>query len=329
MLNYPTVKSLGGLLFTFLFLTSPGLAQGVRMSADFFPLEVGRNWSYDVTNDAGEKVGQAVFSVEDYTIISGTSFYVLSEFPFPTFASEPIQFVRYDRTERYFLRKIRNDEGPLFVDAGASTEVLESDASGAPQKFVLRWDKTSLTFQRGVGIVEARFEQSGARRIAKLTGTRSKSAPAPLQPVARAPLVPLVPAPAAPSRPEVVGTVTESNPRLDLVIEPAGAGYRFVMAVVNQSDILLPFRFNSGKTYDFVIHDAASGREVWRWSSGNFFTQVLRSDSIRAKGKWQFQETWDGKDNEGKPVPPGSYRVTGILTSTPPLQASPVAFEVK
>ena len=326
------MKSRWGLLALLFILPFPALAQGVRMSADFFPLEVGRIWTYDVNNEAGEKVSQLTFAVEDYTIVSGTSFYVLSEFPFSPGAPEPIRFVRYDRNERYFLRRVRNDEGPLFPDSGASTEVIETDAAGSPKKFVLRWGKSALTFERGVGIAEALFEQSGAVRVAKLTGTRSKNAPAPLAPVtARAPIVPLpAPTPApAPAPPSPVARVTETNPRIDVAVEAVGKSYRFVMVVTNQSDNLLPFRFSSGKTYDFVVHEAASGREVWRWSTGNFFTQMLRSDSIRAKAKWQFQETWDGKDGDGNPVPAGSYRLTAILTSNPPLQAPPVAFEAK
>ena len=93
------------------------------------------------------------------------------------------------------------------------------------------------------------------------------------------------------------------------------------MSVTNTSDKLLPFRFQSGQSYDFAIHDA-SGREVWRWSRGNFFTQVVRNDSIRASAKWQFEATWNRKDNDDNPVPPGAYRLTAILTASPQVQAS-------
>ena len=134
MLNYPAMKSLLGLVFIIV-LMSPltALAQGVRMSADFLPLDVGKRWTYEVTSDAGQKVGEIAFAVEEYTIVSGVSFYVLSEFPFSPEAGEPIRFVRYDKSERYFTRRLRNDEGPLFLEDGSTTEVIESDASGSPQ----------------------------------------------------------------------------------------------------------------------------------------------------------------------------------------------------
>ena len=54
----------------------------------------------------------------------------------------------------------------------------------------------------------------------------------------------------------------------------------------------------------------------------NFFTQVIRNESIRAEGKWQFDVTWNRKDNDEKPVPAGAYRLTAIVTSSPLLQVS-------
>ena len=306
------------------------------MSADFLPLEVGKRWTYEVTGDAGQKLGEVAFAVEEYTIVSGVSFYVLSEFPFSAEGGEPIRFVRYDKNGRYFVRKLRNDEGPLFLDDGITTEVLESDASGAPQKFVLRRDKMALTFQRGVGIVEARMEQSGRPVIAKLTGgavppggpPRGGAAPVAIPTVPKAPVIP--DAPTEPARREPpVATVNSQNPRIDVSVKQASGIFQIEMVVTNVSDKILPFRFNSGQTYDFLITDASSGREVWRWSHGNLFTQVVRSDSIRAEGKWQFEVSWDGRDNDGNLVPPGEYRVTGVITSLPRVQGSPVLLTVR
>ena len=157
------------------------------MSADFLPLEVGKSWIYDVTNEAGQKMGQIGFEVEEYTIVSGASFYVLSEFPFSPETGEPIRFVRYDRDERSFIRKARNAEGPLFLNDGSATEVIEADAAGAPQKFILRMDKMALTFQRGVGIVEARMRRSGTPVIAKLVASPVTPGTRPAGPTAAAP----------------------------------------------------------------------------------------------------------------------------------------------
>src|SRR5258708_27868752 len=58
------------LLLVFL---APGtlLAQGVKMSADFLPLEVGNRWVYEIANEDGKKIGDLDFSVQEYTIIGG------------------------------------------------------------------------------------------------------------------------------------------------------------------------------------------------------------------------------------------------------------------
>ena len=296
------------------------------MSADFFPLDVGRRWAYEVTNESGQKMGQIEFAVQEYTIVGGTSFYVLTEFPFSAESGEPVRFVRYDKSEKYFVRKVRNDEGPLFLDDGASTEVIEADAAGTPQKFVLRRDKITLTFQRGVGIVEARMDRSGTPVIAKLVTAKPVSTPAPVA-VPKTPLstVPIPLTSSAPGPPQPpVASVSAENPHIEVAISPSDGGYKLTMVVSNQADKLLPFRFGSSQTYDFIIADD-SGKEVWRWSSGNFFTQVVRSDSIRGGGQWRFEAMWDRKDNNGNPVPAGQYRLTGVLMCSPKIQASPVA----
>src|SRR5579884_4099482 len=44
---------------------------GLRMSADFLPLEVGNRWVYDVFNEGGEKVGTFDFVIQDRRIVDG------------------------------------------------------------------------------------------------------------------------------------------------------------------------------------------------------------------------------------------------------------------
>src|SRR5262245_32534525 len=80
------------------------LAQpGVRMSADCLPLEVGNRLVYDVFNEAGQKTGALEFAVQDYRIIGGRSFYLLTQFPFAQDGGL-IKLVRYDRQERQYVR---------------------------------------------------------------------------------------------------------------------------------------------------------------------------------------------------------------------------------
>ena len=96
------MKLISKLVFVLLLAPLSLSAQpGVRMSADFLPLEVGNRWAYDVFDEAGQKVGNLEFGVQDYQIVGGRSFYLLNGFPFVTDGSM-IKLVRYDRQEREY-----------------------------------------------------------------------------------------------------------------------------------------------------------------------------------------------------------------------------------
>src|SRR5579883_1706149 len=176
---------------------------GVRMSSDFLPLEVGNRWVYDVFNEAGDKIGNLEFGVQDYRIVGGRSFYLLTRFPFVTDGTE-IKLVRYDRQERTYERMLDNEEGPLFLSDGTRTQVLQADESGLPVKFILYGDLVDLTFQRGMGIVEAKMHGGKDIQIAKLTGLRTSDRKAAEAKAEGAPAVPppKPPQPAQPNRPK-------------------------------------------------------------------------------------------------------------------------------
>jgi hypothetical protein len=301
------------------------LLQSVRMTEDFLPLEAGNQWVYDVTNEAGQKVSQFEFSVGERTFVAGRSIYAVTGYPFSGESTGP-NFIGYDRETRQFIRVSGDQEAPLFPGDSQSTEVLQSDTSGIPQKFALHTGSTTLVFQRGVGIVEARLQAGDGVRIAKLQSSkfgRSNVAPPAVGAGAVAPT-----APAARPIP-TVAPVTAENPKVILSTEPAPGGLKLEMLVVNVSDKLLPFKYNSSQNYDFVITDIATGQEVWRWSRGTVFAQVVRSDSIRGNSKWIYSEVWNRRDNDKNPVSPGRYRLVGILTSQPPIQSEPIMIEVQ
>jgi hypothetical protein len=130
-------------------------------------------------------------------------------------------------------------------------------------------------------------------------------------------------------RVETVTTVNETNPRLNAGAIPSPEGHKLVLIVTNVSDKLLPFRFPSGQDYDFIIEDSATGREVWRWSKGQFFTQVVRSEGLRANAKWTYEVVWNHRDNDGNPVPPGEYHLVGVVASQPPIRSARTIFDVQ
>jgi hypothetical protein len=316
-------------------------AQGVRMSADFLPLAVGNRWVYTVNTEDGKKLGEIDVAVQDYKIISGRSFYALRGFPFAT-TSEPNKDLqlRYDRQERQFLQVYKDQETPLFLADNATTDVVQADAAGVPQKFALRSDTMTLTFQRGVGIIEGRLQTPNGVRILKIAsahvgegvGGVGQASPATITAANLPPPPPKLPAAGQPIRPAVVESVTQvtaSNPLVQLEAAAAPDGHKLTLTVTNTSDKLLPFRFNSGQTYDFIITNTATGQEVWRWSRRMAFTQVIRSDSLRAKANWKFDVVWNHSDNDSNPAPPGQYAVVGIVASQPAVQSQPVMINLQ
>src|SRR5215475_4113692 len=172
-LHSSAMRLLSKLAFLLFLAPLSALAQpGVRMSSDFLPLEVGNRWVYDVFNEGGQKTGTVEFAVQDYRIVGGRSFYMLTQFPFAQEGAF-IKLVRYDRQERQYTRMMDNEEGPLFLADGTRVEVLQADDSGLPVKFVMHGDIVDLTFQRGRGIIEARMHGGKEVQIAKLTNVKT------------------------------------------------------------------------------------------------------------------------------------------------------------
>lgn len=316
----------------FVCLLSPTLfAQGVRMSADFIPLEVGNRWVYEIVNENGQKIGDVDFAIQEHRIISGRSFYVLTRFPFVVEGGNLTKLIRYDRQERQYLKMTDSEEGALFLADGATAEVLQSDQSGLPQKFILHMDLMDLTFQRGIGIVEARIRGANGLQIVKLASVRvgeRRTAEAAAQGA------PALPQPKAPEQKtkelaQNVGAISDDNPVLDVRADAAPEGHKFTLTVINTSDKLLPFRFRSGQTYDFAVIDAQTGQEVWRWSRRMFFSQVIRQEAIRPSRNWSFEITWNDRDNDLNTVTPGTYKVVGIVATEPPIESDPATFVIK
>jgi Intracellular proteinase inhibitor len=309
--------------------------QGVRMSGDFLPLEVGNRWVYDIENEGGQKIGSVDFSIKEHRIIGGRSYYVLSGFPFTPDDGSLDRLIRYDRQERQYMRMLDNEEGPLFLADGATAEVLQADNSGLPLKFILRMDLFDLTFQRGVGVIEARIHGGNSVQIAKLSAMRVGGPPPTAQASLPSVVNPNAPPPPLPKPPDQkpknidnVAKISDENPALDVQVVAVSGGHKFVLNVFNTSDKLLPFDFTSGQTYDFAVFKL-TGQEVWRWSRRQFFTQVLRKEAIRPNKNWTFEVTWNNRDNDLNPIEPGTYAVVGIVATQPPIESSPAMFEIK
>ncbi|MDP2950144.1 MAG: BsuPI-related putative proteinase inhibitor [Chloroflexota bacterium] len=71
--------------------------------------------------------------------------------------------------------------------------------------------------------------------------------------------------------------------------------------------------YRTTQRFDIVVTDS-EGREVWRWSQGKAFSQVLEQVELKPGEPMAFTERWDQRDNDGQPVPPGNYSVAATST---------------
>lgn len=65
-------------------------------------------------------------------------------------------------------------------------------------------------------------------------------------------------------------------------------------------------------TFDFVIEDE-NGAQVWRRLHGGVVTMVLQVLTLRPHESVNLWHLWDQRADDGALVPPGSYRVRGML----------------
>lgn len=94
-----------------------------------------------------------------------------------------------------------------------------------------------------------------------------------------------------------------------LQVRPAGNTVHFTLQVSNASNAPVPLEFSSGQSFDFVV--LQGGREVWRWSADQMFTQALRSETLAPGATRTYEATWSPPAGLG-----GELTATGVLTAT-------------
>ena len=300
-----------------------GLAQGIRMSPDFLPLDVGNRWKYAILDSGGRPLDTFEMAITDYTIVEGRSYYVFSQFQFVG-ADGPVG-VRYDRTQRQYVRFDGDQEGDLFPSARSSVEVMATDANGLPLRARFDFGDLVLVLDRGVGIVGGTFVSDNGEQDVQLVGALVGNQPI-MGDVETRPAPPLIPTVGAT---EGLGEISDANVKLEIEAIPDGGQHRLIFRVQNASDQLLAFDFTSSQDFDFVITDPVNGTEIWRWSERRFFSQVTRSEAILPGREWAFEAVWNHRDNAFNEVPPGLYRVVAVLAADNPVDTLPLSIEVQ
>jgi len=108
----------------------------------------------------------------------------------------------------------------------------------------------------------------------------------------------------------------------------AGEAVDLVLEVHNAGEAPLALSFATARRYDFAVMDAA-GVELWRWSRGRLFAQVLEEIEMAPGETRRFAASWDKRDSSGTPAPPGHYRVTATLACSPsPPPVGPIELDL-
>ena len=92
-----------------------------------------------------------------------------------------------------------------------------------------------------------------------------------------------------------------------LEVKVGGDAVRFALHVTNDGARPVQFTFPSSQRYDFVV-ESETGAEVWRWSAGRAFLQVVSSVALEPGETWDFEADWEAGERAGRYVAVG--RVT-------------------
>jgi hypothetical protein len=104
---------------------------------------------------------------------------------------------------------------------------------------------------------------------------------------------------------------------VDRTTAAPGDSLRATLVVTNTDSTQRMIRWLSGHLYDFHVL-GPRGRELWTWSTGYGFDQAIHPRMLEPGQQLVFSE------KVPMPRTPGTYRVSGVLTTQPVRTASVV-----
>ena len=102
-----------------------------------------------------------------------------------------------------------------------------------------------------------------------------------------------------------------------------GEPITIVLKVFNYTEEKITFQFNTSQRYDFIIEDE-EGIEVWRWSNGRMFAQMLGEEILGPRNPEVIYMA-EYKDR----LSPGYYKVTGFFIAKDRPMSGSIIIEVK
>jgi hypothetical protein len=89
----------------------------------------------------------------------------------------------------------------------------------------------------------------------------------------------------------------------------AGEPIELTLRLINRSSQARVLEFSNSQRYDFEIADSSGGR-VWKWNADRMFAQMLGTERLAPGESREYRERFTGQ------LPPGTYRATGIITTS-------------
>lgn len=102
-----------------------------------------------------------------------------------------------------------------------------------------------------------------------------------------------------------------------------GEPVMFTLVARNRSSQDQVLDFRSGQSFDISVTPTKNDESFWRWdwSFGRFFTQAIRTKTLKPDGTISLTATWDQIDNSGKPMPRGEYSVAAKVVANDEIEA--------
>ena len=96
-----------------------------------------------------------------------------------------------------------------------------------------------------------------------------------------------------------------------------GETITLVVTLRNRTDAPRTLALPTSQTHNCLVYDG-NHKEVWRYSAGRMFVQVITELTLSPGESRTFTVTWKQTDTQGRPVPPGDYEAVGLVPGRVP-----------
>lgn len=90
----------------------------------------------------------------------------------------------------------------------------------------------------------------------------------------------------------------------------------FTLTIRNEGSKTLDLVSATSQIYDLEVYQEP-GILIWNWAYGQSFPQVITTVTLQPGEQKTYQVNWNGRSNQGDPVPSGSYSARARLVTEP------------